>query len=70
LIDERTGEPVAKAVMFCWRGKIYLLGLQGKDQVIPVFLPQKRMTFWKRGIGFSTHAPPDFPREINRENPL
>jgi hypothetical protein len=61
LVDERTHEPVAKAMMFCWRGKIYLLGYEGKDQVLPIFLPQKRLTFWKREIGFTTHPPPDFP---------
>jgi hypothetical protein len=61
LRDERTHEPVAKAIMFCWRGKIYLLGFQGKDQVMPVFLPQKKMSFWERKIGFTTHPPPDFP---------
>lgn len=61
LLDERTQEPVAKAMMFCWRGKIYLLGYEGRDQVMPIFLPQERLTFWKRKIGFTTHPPPDFP---------
>ena len=60
---KRTGAKVARAVMVCWRGRVYLFGYDGKDQVIPVFLPQKHMTFWKREIGFATHPPPDFPRE-------
>jgi hypothetical protein len=54
---------VARALIVPWRGRIYLLGLQGDDQVRPVFLPQAEMPFWKRAIGFTTHAAPDFPRE-------
>lgn len=68
LVDHRTGEKVAKAFMICWRGRIYLFGLQGKDQVIPMFLPQERLSFWKREIGFTTHPPPDFPREPRTES--
>ncbi len=49
--------------MFCWRGQVHLLGLEGEDQVLPRFLPQERMTFWDRRIGFTTHPPPDFPPE-------
>lgn len=64
LIDERTGEKVAKAFLFCWGGRIYLIGYEGKDQVRPVFLPQERISFWKRKIGFATHPPPDFPAEF------
>ena len=61
IIDERTREPVAKALMICWRGKVYFFGYHGKDQVIPMFLPQEKMSFWKREMGFTTHLPPDFP---------
>jgi len=63
LTDYRTGEKIAKAVVICWRGQIYILGLQGKDQVIPLFLPQERISFWKRKIGFTVHPAPDFPSE-------
>jgi hypothetical protein len=63
LNDYRTGEKIAKAVVLCWNGHIYVLGLQGKDQVIPLFLPQDRITFWKRKIGFTVHPAPDFPSE-------
>ena len=69
LTDQRTGRKVARALMFCWRGRIYLLGLEGDDQVIPVFLSQKRMTFWKRRIGFATHPAPDFPRKDGVSEP-
>jgi hypothetical protein len=67
LTDERTGEKVGRALMFCWRGRIHLLGFEGKDEVIAEFLPQERMAFWERRIGFTTHPPPDFPRERDRD---
>jgi hypothetical protein len=41
--------------------------LRGDDQVIPMFLPQEKMSFWKRKIGFTTHPPPDFPSEPETE---
>jgi hypothetical protein len=63
LVDFRTGEKVARAFVICWGGHIYLIGLEGKTQVIPLFLPQERLCFWKRRIGFTTHPPPDFPSE-------
>ncbi len=59
----RTGETIARAIVVGWGGKIHLLGLRGRDQVIPVFLPQHKMSFWKRSIGFTVHPRPDFPRE-------
>jgi hypothetical protein len=63
LRDYRTGETIARAIVVGWGGKIHLLGLRGRDQVIPVFLPQHKMSFWKRSIGFTVHPRPDFPRE-------
>jgi hypothetical protein len=63
ITDHRTGEKLGRALMFCWRGRLYLLGYKGQDRAIPVFLPQERMTFWKREIGFTSHPPPDFPHE-------
>ncbi len=63
LTDERTGRKMARALVVAWRGRIYLLGLEGDDQVRPVFLPQEGMPFWRRAIGFSTYPAPDFPRE-------
>ncbi len=65
LTDYRTGEKIARAFVFCWGGHIHLIGLQGKDQVIPIFLPQEKLTFWKRRIGFTVHPRPDFPRETS-----
>jgi hypothetical protein len=61
--DYRTGKKIARALVLCWRGRIHLLGLRGEDQVIPLFLPQEKMSFWNRQIGFTIHPRPDFPRE-------
>lgn len=63
LVDHRTGEKIGRAVLICWRGRLYFLGYEGSDQVMPVFLPQKRVSFWKREMGFTVHPRPDFPRE-------
>ena len=65
LRDYQTGETIARAFVLSWGGRIHLLGLRGNDQVLPVFLPQERMSFWKRSIGFTVHPRPDFPREAD-----
>jgi hypothetical protein len=57
--DIATGQHLGRGFVFPWRGKIHLVGL---DSVVrPVFLPQKRVTYWKQEIGFSKHPTPDFP---------
>jgi hypothetical protein len=66
LIDERTGEEVAHAIVFCWRGRIYLIGYRGRDHVMPIFLPQEKMNYNLHTIGFTTHPAPDFPHEFPR----
>ena len=63
IIDHRTGKKVARALLICARGRVYVLGLESDDQIIPFFLPQQRMTFWKREIGFTVHPAPDFSSE-------
>jgi hypothetical protein len=50
-----------------WRGKLHVIGL--KEAVRAVFLPQKRPTYWKQEIGFTTHPPPDYPNEGRRLSP-
>jgi hypothetical protein len=59
LIDVETGRDLGRAFVFGWRGKIQVVGL--KLAVRPLFLPQKRLTYWKQELGFTTHPPPDFP---------
>ena len=59
LVDFRTGKDLGKAFIFTWGGKIHVVGLE--TAVRAVFLPQKRLTYWKQEIGFTAHPPPDFP---------
>lgn len=59
LRDCETGKPFGKALVVSWRGRVYVIGLRAA--VRPVFLPQKRLTYWKQELGFTMHPPPDFP---------
>ena len=65
LVDFQTGRDLGKALIIPWRGKVHVIGLERAVRV--VFLPQKRLTYWKQEIGFTTQPPPDFSKE--RENP-
>jgi hypothetical protein len=59
IVDQRTGRIVGRALIFPWRGKLQVIGIQAA--MIPTFLPQERLTYWKQEIGFTTHPSPDFP---------
>ncbi len=61
LVDFQTGRNLGKALIIPWRGKVHVIGL--KQAVRAVFLPQKRLTYWKQEIGFTTQSPPDFSNE-------
>ena len=61
VVDERTGQVLGRALLVSFRGKIHVIGLG--VPVVPVFLPQERLTYWKQELGFRTHSPPDFPHE-------
>jgi hypothetical protein len=58
--DIETGELIGRALLLSWRGRIHVIGL--KAAVRPMFIPQKRLTYWKQEIGFTVHPPPDFPK--------
>ena len=60
--DAETGERLGKGFVLGWRGKIHVIGLE--TPVRPQFMPQKRLTYWKQEIGFTTHPRPDFPRTV------
>lgn len=64
LVDFQTGRDLGKAFVIGWRGKIHVIGLE--QAVRAVFLPQKRLTYWKQEIGFTTHPPPDYPNVRSR----
>lgn len=61
ITDFETGQTLSRAFIIPWRGKIHVIGLNSAAR--PVFLPQKRITYWKQEIGFSAYPPVDFPRE-------
>ena len=67
ITDAETGKVLGRAFLFPWRGKIAVIGLEA--EVKPVFLPQKRLTFWKQDIGFTVLQPPDFPHEASPQRP-
>lgn len=58
-VDASTGRPVGRALVFSWRGKIHVVGLDAA--VRPIFLEQKRVRYWKQEIGFIRHPSPDYP---------
>ncbi len=59
--DPASGETLGRAFVIPWRGKLHIVGLD--RPVRAVFLPQKRLTYWKQELGFTTHPPLDFPNE-------
>lgn len=61
IVDFRTGQDLGRALLVPYRGKIHVIGLT--RPVMPIFLPQARLTYWKQEIGFATHPEPDFPHE-------
>lgn len=59
LVDQRTGTSLGKALVLGWRGKIVIIGLSAEEPVIPTFLPQQRLTYWKQELGLSSYPLPD-----------
>lgn len=60
--DFETGEKIGRALLVPWRGQILVIG--GQDALlIPKFLPQERLTYWKQELGFTTHRAVDFTNE-------
>ena len=71
LKDQRTGESLGRVLIIPFRGKLWIIGLTAS--VRPEFLPQRRTTYWKQDLGFSTHPDPDFPSvsraDLTRNHP-
>ena len=66
IVDQRTGEVIGRGFFVAWRGKIHVIGLEKPMRV--VWLPQKRITYWKQEIGFASHPPVDFPNVRGTRN--
>lgn len=60
LMDCRTGKVLGRGLVIGFKGRVYLLGCDAA--VLPVPLPQGRVTYWKQEVGFTAHPEPDFPR--------
>ena len=67
ITDAETGRVLGRAFLFPWRGRIAVIGLDA--EVKPVFLTQKRLTYWKQDLGFTVQPPPDFPHETGSQRP-
>jgi glycosyltransferase involved in cell wall biosynthesis len=58
--DQRTGNVIGRAFVVAWRGRVHFIGLEGVGK--PVFLPQRRLTYWRQELGLESHEPPDAQR--------
>ena len=56
--DCRTGKRLGRGLVFWWGGRLHLLGCD--CALVPVPIPQKRLTYWKQSIGFTAHPEVDF----------
>jgi N-acetylglucosaminyldiphosphoundecaprenol N-acetyl-beta-D-mannosaminyltransferase len=57
-----TGEKLGRGLVIGWGSCPIVIGHPGLPPLIPRFLPQKRLTYWKQKICFTTHPRPDFSR--------
>lgn len=65
--DCRTGRRLGRGLVVAWEGRVWILGFEG--HVIPVPLPQKRVTYWCQEIGWTVPdeppVHPSLPRDDN-----
>jgi hypothetical protein len=59
--DCDSGEVLGKAIILIVSGKVHLIGYAGPP-IVPVFLPQAKMTYWVCTLGFRRWQEVDFPR--------
>jgi N-acetylglucosaminyldiphosphoundecaprenol N-acetyl-beta-D-mannosaminyltransferase len=62
IFDLEDGRPLGRALLFGRGGGVRVIGHEGLPPLIPRFIPQERLTYWKQSIGFTTPPRPDFPR--------
>lgn len=63
IIDQRTGLPIGRALIFPWRGTIIVIPSNRDISIRPEFLPRKTVRYRSQEIAFYTYEPPDFPNE-------
>jgi N-acetylglucosaminyldiphosphoundecaprenol N-acetyl-beta-D-mannosaminyltransferase len=62
IFDLEDGRPLGRALLFGRGGGVRVMGHEGLPPLMPRFIPQERLTYWKQSIGFTTPPRPDFPR--------
>ncbi len=62
--DCDTGEVLGTAIILNLGGRIHLIGYAGPP-IVPVFLPQTQVTYWRCSLGFRRWQEVDFPRVKN-----
>lgn len=67
IYDVKSGEKLGRALILSWRGKIVIIG-NTHSSIVPIFLPQKRLTYWRQEIGFTCHKIPDYPNIFMEQN--
>jgi len=60
--DCMTGEKLGRGLVLGWGGHVYVIGYPSLPPLIPRFLPQKRLTYWRQVIGFTMPEAPDYGR--------
>ena len=61
LVDAATGQVLGKALVFFWRGRLYMLGYQGPPLQVE-FVAEVPFEYSRRVVGFRKAIVPDFPR--------
>ncbi len=62
IFDLEDGRPLGRALLIGQGAGIRVIGHEGLPPLVPKFVSQERLTYWKQSIGFMTPPRPDFPR--------
>ena len=62
IFELEDGRPLGRALLLGRGDGFRIIGHEGLPPLIPRFIPQKRLTYWKQSVGFTTPPAPDFPR--------
>jgi len=66
IIDAKSGELLGRAVIVAFGTRAFVIGYRGRKPLVPIFLPEKKLKYWKLRIGFTAAKEPDY--ENIREN--
>jgi hypothetical protein len=61
--DNETGEFLGKAILFAFRGRVWVIGYTGKKGLRPVPVIKKEIRYWVQEMRFAAAEEPDFPRK-------